>query len=231
MQIPLVLPRFLPLPSSLFSAARSAMSTLLCVEARASDLSRLSLIRCSLQIRNFIDEGNEVLAQTKMTEFKMTQAGKHHQVCVQFRRKDQIISAIEFEIVERKRGLKSQILQNLAAPKFRLAPVPEQRSVKLEELLEKYPVLENAPWIKETWPLEGILALALEEIGEGSGCDTQIEFQLFGAASSQIPCEIVGSENLGHRVIELTQGSELIAQIAVAQAFGFKYQENENTPL
>jgi hypothetical protein len=215
MSITLTLSESSPLQLAVFTAARSAMTTLLLADPRVFDLSRLTLIRYTLKI-DPSRRSNAVTAHSEILELKTSEAGKHHVVRVEMAQLGlSPWASVEFEIIDRKRGLKTSILHNLSAPEFRIESEIDRKIVHLEALLEKYPHLASFIQKDGRWPFEFLLLAALEQKSREQGPEIQINYHVFGSASASFPCEIIEAKSLAAQpgLIEIIQGNVLIAQV------------------
>lgn len=215
MQISLIFQNSLPSKLAIFRAAQSAMSTAILTKANAFDLSRLSLIRYSCQAKE-TPKSSEILAHCEITLGETSNAGSHHLVRIELCEGDQTpFACAEFEIIDRKRGLKSSVLRNLWEPKTRISGDFEQKSVTLENIFEQHPALCELKSEEEKWPLEALFAAGIEGSLSAQVLNFHVNFLLFGSANSETPCEIRVSKSLTANpgLIEIIQENVLIAQV------------------
>lgn len=109
MQISLPFNRSIPIEAAVLQAARSALTTALLSDKKVFDLSRLTLLRFTIDTlgQNWPDQ---VDALVQMRESKSGQGGQHYLIKIDLGQ-----ATVEFEIIDRKRGLKSEILRNISS--------------------------------------------------------------------------------------------------------------------
>lgn len=186
MQIPLSISQTLPTQAALLFAARSALTTALLSHDKTFDLSRLSLLRFTMTNANAAC-ACELMAQVEISQGKAAEAGQHYLICVTL---DQ--TRIEFELLDRKRGLKKSILHHLHAPERRLAEDLPKKEVS-------YQLVGG-----ECWPLEQLLIAA-----QMGSVGSDFSFFLYGVADSARPVAVLHDQGL----TEILQEKVLIAQL------------------
>lgn len=107
MQFTIHIPKHPSQHIALLQAGRSALTTALLSHSHVFDMSRLSLLRFTLKKRAEVQSG-PAKAHVEMTTNQESAAGQHYLI-----RADFDFGVAEFEIVDRKRGLRSNVLREL----------------------------------------------------------------------------------------------------------------------
>jgi hypothetical protein len=123
MQISLPFHHSTPIEAAILKTARSALTTALLSHKHVFDLSRLSLLRFTIETlgQEWPDELN---AQVEIKETESEPAGQHYLVKIDLGQ-----AIVEFEIIDRKRGLKSDVLRNISSQNLE----PQDISLKIGE--------------------------------------------------------------------------------------------------
>jgi hypothetical protein len=186
MQFSLPISQSLPIEAALLQAGQSAMTTVILSQKKVFDLSRLSLLRFTIENPS-PNWPSEVSVQAEMVEGKTSEAGKHYVIQVDLGQ-----GSVEFEIMDRKRGLRSQLLRNLHTPQKRA----------LEGAPTKELTLQGVEG--EVWPVASLMLAALP-----SPAPKQFSFHIYGAAVAARPIAVRANGDL----VELVQENALIAQL------------------
>lgn len=213
MQIPVNLQISMPIQAALFRAAQSAMSTIVLTHGKSLDLSRLSFIRYSLHLLR--DPGLDALIECQFAESQTSEAGTHYVAKLDMSSNEQLFAKAQFEIIDRKRGLKTSILRNLYQPLERIKGDFDDHLINFENIFEKYSGQNLPSQFEEKWPNETLLIAATETSDLNQAADIHINFHVFGAADSKLPCTIRRAKGLGSErdLIEIIQDETLIAQL------------------
>ena len=167
-------------------AAQRAVTTALIAYSKVFDFSRLTLLKLKIDL-DHINCNDPMALSTEVIPGEAQEAGQIYVVRV-----NGLSAKFEFEILDRKRGLRASLLHNLHSPADR-APIESRRKeLKSQDLTEdNFGVLT----------LIGLLA--------PEGCtDVHGEFSFFGSLDQGLGTELIWSP----QITEIVQSDVLIAQ-------------------
>lgn len=165
-------------------AAQRAVTTALISYSRVFDFSRLTLLKLRVELdhANYMDQ-----AVTEVVQGEAQEVGQIYIV-----RANWLGAKFEFEILDRKRGLKASLLHSLHVPCIRAPLDAERKELTIQALTE-----ENF----------GVLILVATLLPEKC-TDVHGEFAFFGSFDPKLPTELI----LSPEIAEIVQSDVLIAQ-------------------
>lgn len=186
MQIPVSLSKTLPLHVSLLLAARSALTTALLAHQKTFDMSRLTLLYYDMKLKGQVWQ-SELVAQTEISQGEATPAGQRYHASVEIG-----AARLDFELLDRKRGLKKTLLHHLQTPEQRISS-PNSHEEVVPTTLEE-----------GVWTLEQLLSAAQPDSQAAN-----FRFYIYGVADSARSIQLLREGGL----LEIIQENALIAQL------------------
>ncbi len=167
-------------------AGQRALTTALLGHSHVFDFSRLSLLGLTFEVTDS-EFPAEIMVQTAISEMSQRETGKHFVVSVSWAG-----AKVDFEIVDRKRGLEGSLLHCLHEPTKRAPADSSSKELLIQDLAGSFESLE--------WMMAELLK---------NGNGHQGQFLFFGSLDPKLPAKLV----LSPEIVEILQSDVLIAQL------------------
>jgi hypothetical protein len=167
-------------------AGRRALTTVILAQKHVFDFSRLSLLRVDFEISGS-DFPSDITVQTEISDSIQREAGKSFIISAKWPN-----AKVDFEILDRNRGLKASLLHSLHEPERRASPESESKELSIQDLTDDFE------------PLDWLITELLRHRSQTKG-----QFLFFGSVEKKMPVKIVKSPE----IVEILQSDVLIAQL------------------
>jgi len=162
-----------------------ALTTALLSHRHVFDFSRLTLLGIDFEILR-TEFPQEVIVRTEISQMRERETGKSFVVSVIWEGAN-----VDFEILDRKRGLEGSLLHRLHEPQRRAQADSTCKELSIQEL------------INGAEPIEWIMSELLRH-----GKPNQGQFLFFGSVDKKLPAKVV----ISPEILEILQSDVLIAQ-------------------